>query len=87
MQENLNQEQNEEKQEEIVVEEEELNFDKPDFTYLSPETHQWQQQGPYLICKSCELQHAIYIGMNKLMIGAKENGEPILKSRAELEQG
>jgi hypothetical protein len=82
-----NQEISEEKPEEIVIDEEELNFDKPDFSYIPPARHQWRQQGPYLICKSCELEHAIFIGIDKLMVGETEEGEPILKSRAELEQG
>lgn len=41
----------------------------------------FRQRGPYLVCVSCEVQHAVWIGMNKMMIGEDENGKPILKSR------
>jgi len=41
----------------------------------------YRQQGPYLICVSCEVQHATYIGMDRLMIGEDEMGHPILKNR------
>ena len=81
-----NQEQNEiEKKVEIVVDEEQLNFNKPDFSYIPPARHQWQQRGPYLVCKSCSLEHAVYIGMEKIMVGETEEGKPILKKRSELE--
>lgn len=43
--------------------------------------HEWRQQGPYLICKSCELTHALYIGMNKILVGFREDGKPILEKR------
>jgi len=40
------------------------------------------QQGPYLICRSCTQQHTIaWIGTEKMLVGVKENGEPILKAR------
>jgi len=41
--------------------------------------HQWVQQGPYLVCKSCPIEHAVYIGMKRRLVGYKKNGEPILK--------
>jgi hypothetical protein len=43
----------------------------------------YKQRGPYLVCVSCELQHAVYIGMSKMMVGEDENGRPILKDRAD----
>jgi hypothetical protein len=46
--------------------------------------HIWRQQGPYIVCSGCPLSHAIYIGMEKIMVGEDEKGEPILKSRQEL---
>jgi len=43
--------------------------------------HTYRQSGPYLVCKSCELTHAIWIGINKVMIGENKDGTPILKKR------
>lgn len=42
--------------------------------------HTWRQQGYYLVCKSCELQHSVFIGPDFLMVGERE-GKPILKKR------
>jgi hypothetical protein len=67
--------------EEIKEESEELDFNNPDYSFIPPDRHQWRQQGPYLICHSCELQHAIYIGMEKIMVGEDEEGNPILVKR------
>lgn len=61
-----------------------LNFDKPDFTFIPQGTHDMRQQGYYLICFSCEVQHAVWIGRDKLMVGVNDKGEPILKTRKEL---
>lgn len=58
-----------------------LDFSKPDFTFIPKGSHQWRQQGPYLICKTCDLEHATYIGMEYLMVGLSDNGMPILKKR------
>lgn len=44
----------------------------------------WRQRGPFIVCTSCELQHALHIGMDKIMVGEDENGKPIIKSRSEL---
>lgn len=46
--------------------------------------HIWRQQGPYVVCKGCPLSHAIYIGMDKIMVGEDEEGHPILKSRQDI---
>ena len=43
--------------------------------------HEWRQQGPYLICQSCEIKHATAIGMNKLLVGISEDGKAILNER------
>ena len=66
---------------EIIPESETLDFNRPAFVFKPNEQHSWRQQGPYLVCKSCELQHAIYIGMDKLLVGLDESGRPILKDR------
>lgn len=59
-----------------------LNFEKPDFVFLPKGYHVYRQQGPYLVCKSCEIQHAIFIGMEKVMVGVDEKGQPILKKKS-----
>jgi len=41
--------------------------------------HQWVQRGPYLVCRSCPIEHAVYVGMNTRLVGYNEDGEPILK--------
>jgi len=61
--------------------EEILDFNKPNFTFIPKGSHEWRQQGFYLICKSCELEHAVWIGNTKLMVGISEGGQPILKER------
>lgn len=63
--------------------EEELNFDNPDYVFLPKGTHHYRQQGYYLVCTSCDLRHATYIGRNKVMVGEKD-GQPIIKTRKEL---
>lgn len=52
----------------------------PDFQFI-PGRHIYRQQGYYLICNSCVLQHAVFIGDKYLMVGEDENGTPILKKR------
>lgn len=64
--------------------EETLDFSKPDFQFIPKGSHQWKQQGYYIICKSCDLDHAAFIGAFKIMVGISPEGLPILKSRAEL---
>jgi len=43
------------------------------------EGHQWVQQGPFLVCKSCPIEHAVWIGMDKRLIGIDEDGKPIFQ--------
>jgi len=71
--------------EEAIKEEfnEELNFDKPDFIFLPKGNHHYRQEGYYLVCRSCELTHATYIGAEKIMVGEKD-GQPIIKLRKEV---
>lgn len=66
------------KNEELEPIEEDLS---PSFVFSPPGKHTYRQQGPYLVCKSCEVQHAVYIGMEKIMVGEDEEGKPILKTR------
>lgn len=60
---------------------EDLDFTKPNFVFRPNDTHSWRQRGPYLICRTCDLEHAIWVGMDQLMAGVKENGEPILQKK------
>lgn len=62
-------------------EEEVLDFDKPDFVFQPNQHHEWRQQGPFLVCKSCEIEHAAGIGMDKLLVGLHSDGTPILQNR------
>lgn len=41
--------------------------------------HHWRQQGPYLVCQSCPVNHAVWIGMNVRLMGINDDGSPILK--------
>jgi hypothetical protein len=78
MQKNLVHNQTEQKDE---ADEEILDFSKPDYSFIPKEYHDWRQQGPFIVCKSCECQHAVYIGMSKILTGFNEKGQPILKRR------
>lgn len=58
-----------------------LDFNKPSFEFIPSGSHEWTQRGPYVLCRSCILEHATYIGMDKIMVGLSEDGKPILKAR------
>lgn len=73
-----------EPEEEIKAEEEKLNLDNPDFSFKPKGIHAYVQNGYFLVCNTCDLQHAIYIGPDHLLTGFSPNGEPILKTRKEL---
>lgn len=79
------QQENEETEEvKDIRESEVLNFNNPDFTFIPKANHEWRQQGYYLICKNCEVEHASWIGKDKMMVGLDEKGQPILKFRKEI---
>lgn len=61
--------------------EEVMDFTKPDFTFIPKETHEWRQQGYYLVCYSCEVKHAVWIGKDSVMVGLDAKGQPIIKTR------
>jgi len=50
--------------------------------------HNWRQKGPYLVCESCKVKHAVFLGLTKYLKQVKSDGElviekiPILKSKA-----
>lgn len=57
------------------------DFDNPEFVFTPKGVHNWRQEGPYAVCRSCEVEHAIWIGMEKIMVGIDDEGRPILKPR------
>lgn len=67
------------KPEEQLEQVETLDFNHPDYSFFPKGRHVYRQHGFYLICQSCELQHAIFIGSDKHMVGEDEEGQPILK--------
>lgn len=73
---------NDELKEDIKQEDpfETADLSKPAFTFIPKGRHTYRQEGPYLICRSCELHHAIWIGVNKQMVGEDKEGTPILKT-------
>ena len=62
-------------------EEQPYNFDNPEFVFTPKGFHNWKQEGPYICCRSCDVEHAIWIGMEKIMVGIDEESRPILKPR------
>lgn len=75
---------NEEQKSDIQPIIEEKSWETPDYTFIPKGNHLYRQEGPYLCCKSCELGHAVYIGMKVMMVGQDEQGQPIFKSKKEL---
>ena len=73
---------NEEENEKPI--EETLDFTRPSFEFVPKETHEWRQRGFYLVCVSCELPHAVFIGPDKIMVGVEENGTPVIKKRKDI---
>ena len=60
---------------------EKVDFTQPDFTFIPKEVHEWRQKGPFIVCKSCEIMHAVYIGTEKIMVGMDEQGKPLFKRK------
>jgi len=67
-------------EQEVIVEEGEVM--QKEFEFTPTGTCRFRQRGPYLVCVSCEVQHATWIGMDKIMTGEDENGKPIGRSRS-----
>jgi hypothetical protein len=61
--------------------EEPYDFDNPEFVFTPKGVHNWRQEGIYVVCRSCEIEHAIYIGPNKMMVGLNDDGSPRLVDR------
>jgi len=64
-------------------EEKEYDFDNPEFVFAPKGLHNFRQEGIYLVCRSCEIEHAIYIGPDKMMVGIDEEGKPIVVDKQE----
>lgn len=60
---------------------EKMDFSKPDYSFTPKGRHDWRQEGFYVICRGCELEHAVFIGHNKIMAGVDDLGQPLLKLR------
>lgn len=69
----------ESQQENEIIEDGEIL--QKEYEFIPSALCKYKQRGPYLVCVSCELQHAQFIGMDKIMIGEDEHGKPILKNR------
>lgn len=41
----------------------------------------WVQQGPYIINTGSSLDYGIFVGMELILVGVDETGQPVLKSR------
>jgi hypothetical protein len=71
-------------EEKIEADSEVLDFNKPDFKFIPPGFHDWVQRGYYLVCRSCELEHGVWVGYDKIIVGKNEKGEPIMKKRKDV---
>jgi hypothetical protein len=72
-------EEEEEKDPQLMPETHEVDLSK-----LIPFTnsgHQWHQEGAYLICDSCMVRHAAFIGIDKVLKGFDEDGNPLIEKR------
>lgn len=77
------QEKSKKNEEEIEEVKEELDFTKPDYIFLPKGSHPYRQEGFYLVCRGCDLVHAVYIGGDKVLVGFNE-GLPVLKNKKEI---
>jgi hypothetical protein len=67
----------------LKKEETPYDFANPEYIFVPKGLHQWKQEGTYVVCRSCDIEHAIFIGMDKIMIGISEDGSPKLVDRQE----
>jgi hypothetical protein len=80
-----------EKHEELEQEEQvkplvdEGDIDKhPSFQFIPKGHHDWKQEGFYLVCRSCDLDHAVWVGKDYMLVGIREDGMPLIKTRSSL---
>lgn len=59
---------------------------QPAFFFKPNEYHDWRQKGPFLVCKSCDIEHAVFVGIEKRLVGLDDKGRPILKKVSDLYQ-
>jgi len=64
---------------------EEADFSKPDYTFIPKGNHIWRQEGNYIICGSCDLAHASWIG-KKILVGINKDGSPMIVDRKDYEK-
>lgn len=64
--------------------EETLDFTKPTYEFRPEAHHSYKQQGPYLVCKGCEITHSVWVGIEKVLSGFDREGQPILKNKKEV---
>ena len=73
-----------EKKKEKKEEKEELVKDNTKMHSLSAPTvgknHDWVQQGPHIVCRSCESPHGFRIGTNKRLKGFDKEGNMIIEN-------
>lgn len=62
---------------------EEKSWETPDYIFIPKGNHLWRQEGYFLICGTCDLNHASFIGKDRIMVGEKD-GNPIIKKRSEI---
>lgn len=72
-----------ENEEQDKPEVEQLDFNNASYSFTPKGVHDWKQRGYYIVCKSCELEHALFIGADKILVGLSEAG-PVFKHRHEL---
>lgn len=74
-----------ENEEEVKPQTDEGDIEKhPAFQFIPKGYHQWRQEGCFLVCRSCDLDHAVFIGRQHMIVGIGEDGMPILKTRKSL---
>lgn len=60
-----------------------MDFNNPDFRF-EPRNCNYRQRGYFLVCRTCDLEHGIFIGSDKVMVGVDEENRPIVKTRSEM---
>jgi hypothetical protein len=68
-------------EEKIEQLDETMDFNNPSYSFKPQGRHSYRQEGPYLVCHSCEIRHATWVGMETIMVGEDSEGNPILKKR------
>ena len=43
--------------------------------------HVWKQKGPWIECQSCDYKHGHFVGVDKIMKGIDEDGNPFFEMR------